>query len=931
MSDPPPTIFISYAHTDSPFVDRLEADLRQQGFAPWVDRQRLAGGQRWRHELQEAVERAQVLLIVLSPEAVASTNVQIEYDYALEQGKVVIPLYYRPCNVPMELRAIQRIDFRESYEHGLAALLPALPAPAVPPTRTSDSQRPRPRTNLPLSPTPLIGRQQEIQALAGLLLRAGVNLVTLTGIAGIGKTRLALQVATDLAGQFPDGIFLVALAPISDAQQVVLAILQTLAISDSSGEAPLARLASSLQDQRLLLLLDNFEQVVEAAVLVAALLTACPQLKVLVTSREVLRLQAEHEFVVPPLALPNPKRLPTLAALAQYEAVALFLVRAQAAKADFALTAANAPAVATICARLDGLPLAIELAAARSKYFSPQVLLSRLEQGLAVLSGGARDLPARQQTLRGALAWSYELLTADEQRLFRRLAVCVDGCTWQAAERVCTAASPLPLDILEGLVSLVDKSLLRQDHPGEGAKAEDAEPRFSMLQTLREFGLELLAAAGETPVTRQAHADYYLPLAQEAEPHLYGAEQATWLARLEQEHENLRAALAFLLPPVFVGANTPADPRQVEQALRGCVALTPFWSLRGYFREGLAFLEQALATSASVADLLRAKALLAAAELAFFLDDLQRAETLCTEGLPLFRTLGDKVGMADALFHLATSAWARGQFGQARPQLEEAAAFYQELGDRWKRGRCLTQLARVDTAQGQYEQAHGLLEESLALYRALGDTVRISWVLYLQARLLFLAGRDAAAASRLVEQSLTLSQEGEVMSSPYALVLLGQLTLQQGEQARARDLFEESRAICKETGDRGGLADALMGLASVAALQGDLVGAYALYQESLVHNSETDYQEGIAPALEGLAAVEAQQSEFAQAARLWGAAEALRKTIGAPIPPVERAAYERMVEEARRQAQEQAFAAAWAEGDALPLEQLLAELLKSAQ
>jgi predicted ATPase len=659
MADTRISIFISYTHADSAFVDRLEADLQKQGFETWVDRQRLAGGQRWRRELQEAVEHAQALLIVLSPDAIASQNVQIEFDYALELGKLLIPIYYSQCNVPMELRAIQWIDFRHSYEQGLPALLQALHSQqesATPSTSTQESKssqltesasRNAPGavlnkllSNLPAQLTPLVGRQQEIQAVCTLLRQAELRLVTLTGMAGIGKTRLAVQVAADLLEQFPDGVFLVPLAPVSDPEQVVPAILQTLSISDIGSQLPLDRLKTALKEKHLLLLLDNFEQVVEAAVVVADLLAACPRLTVLVTSRIVLHLRGEHEFIVPPLSVPNPKRLPDLAVLSQYEAVALFMQGAQAVKPEFELAPANASAVAGICVQLDGLPLAIELAAARIKYFPPQALLSRLEQGLSVLSAGARDLPARQQTLRGAIAWSYDLLAPEEQQLFRRLSVFVDGCTLQAAEQVCTAASSLQLDILEGLLSLVDKSLLRQEE-----SAED-EVRFGMLQVLREFGLERLAGAGETEATRQAHALYYLALAEQAEPHLRGAEQIRWFALLEQEHENLRAALFWLLEGARMDGRTEEGRQQAEQSLRFCAALYWFWYVRGYVREGDSFLEQALATSTGGTAPVRARVFFAATDLAISLGDLERAERLGEESLALFQELGDKGGIA---------------------------------------------------------------------------------------------------------------------------------------------------------------------------------------------------------------------------------------------------------------------------------------------
>src|SRR5579863_7459246 len=779
--------------------------------------------------------------------------------------------------------------------------------------------------NLPMQPTPFIGREREVASVCALLSQPDIRLVTLTGPAGVGKTRLALQVAAELSDQFADGLFLVALAPLSDPEQVIPAIIQTLGISDLSSQVPLTLLKTSLKDKQMLLLLDNFEQVIDAAVVVAQLLAACPRLRIIVTSQVVLRVQAEREFAVPPLSLPNPKRLPDVMTLSQYEAVTLFISRAQAVKPDFVVTNANAPAVAGICARLDGLPLAIELAAARVKYFLPQALLARLEQGLAVLAGGARDLPARQQTLRGAIAWSYHLLATEEQQLFRRLAVFVDGCSWEAAETVCRAPGELEGDILNGLLSLVDKSLLRQQ------ASVDGEPRFWMLQTLREFGLEVLASAGEMKVTREAHAEYYLGLAEEAEPHLQGAEQARWYAQLQQEHENLRTGLTFLLEQARVQAGTPEGQLQVEWALRLCVALNWFWMSRGFAREGLAFLEQALAHRSGVAAPLRAKALSVAGELAWSVEeDMKRAEMLCGESLTLYRELDDTEGIATCLNMLGSVARVRSQYALARSRLEEAAKLFNEIGDRWKQGQCHTELARVATEQGQYKQARELLEESLKLYQALGDQERVSWIHYLLARLLFISQQDFSRAQTLAERSLA---PFEMIISPYRgypLGVLGELCMVRGDLVTARTMLESSIAAHQETGSEGGDdIEPHIGLARLLTSQGDAMAARSLYQQCLLLLSESDnYTEFMAASLEGLAALDAVQGEPGQAARLWGAAEALREAIGAPIHPVYHAEYEQAVNAARTELGE-AFAEAWAEGRATPL-QVIDEVLKTA-
>jgi predicted ATPase/class 3 adenylate cyclase/DNA-binding XRE family transcriptional regulator len=786
-----------------------------------------------------------------------------------------------------------------------------------PPLKTLDTHP----NNLPIEPTTFIGREKEVAALCDLARRPEVRLLTLTGPSGVGKTRLSLQVAAELSELFADGVFLVPLAPVSDPEQVVPTIAQTLSIGEVGDQPLLALVKSVLKEKHILLLLDNFEQVSDAALQIANLLSTCHKLKVLVTSRVVLHVRAEQEYAVPPFSVPNPKRLPDLATLEQYESVALFIARAQAVNPAFALTNANAPFVAGICARLDGLPLAIELAAARIKHFQPQALLVRLKQGLALLSGGARDLPERQQTLRGAIAWSYELLSPQEQALFRRLAVFVDGCIVEAAAEVCTAVGDLAGDVLETLLSLVDKSLLRQAELEEG---EEGEPRFLMLQVLREFGLECLTSAEELDTTHAAHALYFLARAEEAEPHLRGAESGKWFAKLEQEHENLRAALSWLLERVGFRADGEEDKMWAELALRLSGALYWFWNIHGHYREGRSFLERALAVREGVAAPVQIKVLYAATVLAITQDDLERAEQLCRESLSLSQVLGNTADRVTVLWQLGFVAWARCQYVEARAQLEEAVVLYQNLGDTFNEARSLAYLARVFAAQGEYGRARALAEESLRLSRALGNKGRIAFALYELARVRFLAQDDFAQAQALAEQCLALYREvGDTQYIAVLLSLLGEMRLIQGEPAQARELLEESVVTFKELGDRWSTAEALLAFARVASSQGELAAASAHYQESLALAREIDAKNLIASALEGAGAVVAAQGEPGWAARLWGTAQVLRVAIGAPLPPVYRADYESALDTTRTRLGEEVFATALAEGGAMTLEQIL--------
>ncbi len=681
-----------------------------------------------------------------------------------------------PAGIVLRDMGERRLKDLVRPERVYQVIAPDLPAD-FPPLKTLDA---RPN-NLPAQTTPLIGRADAIRAVKEHLSNAKVRLLTLSGVGGTGKTRLALQAAADMVDEFEHGVFFVPLAALSESALVLPTIAKACALQEAPGKPLQEQLQDYLREKQMLLVLDNFEQVIEGAPRVSDLLTAAPQLKVLVTSREVLRLSGETDYPVPPLSLPDPKRLPSLEQLAQYEAVALFIERAVAVKPRFAITDENAPAVAEICHRLDGLPLAIELAAARTRVLSPQRLLAELSHRLTFLRGGARDLPARQKTLRGAIDWSHDLLTGDEQRLFRRLAVFVGGCALEAIEAVCNIENDV--DVLETVESLVGKSLVHE-------AGIHGEPRFAMLETIREYARERLTAGGDEERVRERHRDYFLALAEEAEPKLIGAEQAEWLQRLEDEHENLLAGLNWSLVET-----------RVEGGLRLCAALQRFWWTRGHLAEGQEWCVRVLGKAgADERTQERANVLNAAGVLAFYQGDYPAARARHEESLAIRRQLGDRRGVAESLSNLGTAARAQGDVVSARALHEEALAIRRELGSQGSIARSLNNLGNVALDQDDFPAARALYEESLAITRELGDRWSIANSLNNLGDVAYSQG-DYSAAGALHQESLGMVRElRDPKGIAYSLQSLATVIAALGSQVRAARIWGAAERLREEIG-----------------------------------------------------------------------------------------------------------------------------------
>ncbi|HEV2660193.1 MAG TPA: tetratricopeptide repeat protein, partial [Ktedonobacteraceae bacterium] len=777
-------------------------------------------------------------------------------------------------------------------------------------------------SNLPAQLTSFIGREREVMAVSTLLQQLDVRLVTLTGTGGIGKTRLSLEVGAELLRSFRDGVYFVPLASINDVTLVLPTIAHTLGLQHTYAERqqPLAAhmdyLKTFLREKHCLLLLDNFEQVVRAAPALAELLAACPRLKILVTSRAALHLSGEHEFPLPPLTLPDDTSPLPMHELTQYAAIALFLHRAMAIKPDFDVTTANIHTIAMICRRLDGLPLAIELAAARIKLLPPQALLQRLIHPLNILTGGRQNAPERHQTLRNTIAWSYHLLNAGEQQLFRRISVFVGSCSLEAIEALYRSYPERTMLVLDGVTSLIDKSLLRQIEQGE-------EPRICMLETIREYALEMLDANGEERVSRHAHAVYYMTLAEESERELVGSQQAAWLERLEQEHDNLRAALDWSLQQDEDAIETQ---RRVELALRLAGALRRFWQMHGHLNEGQTLTEKTLSASEGivVSAQARAKALIAAGTLASIQNDYDRTEAYCRESLHLFRELGDQQGTALSLFLLSVVPMMKGDNVAARSLTEEALALFRAMGDQERVAWSLSTLGLLDTQEEQYASASARYEESLAIHRKLSNKRGIAASLLRLAQLLFVSQGDQATLSSLLDEGLALNHElGEKEGIANIYSLSAQLTFRQGDIAKARMQIAKSMLLYREIGQRRALAESLAILARIVLSLGERTEARVLYDESLEIARALHHRGLIAACLEGRAGVAAEEDQLTWAAQLWGAADALRESIRVSIPLIERVDNERSLASARTHLGEQDFAAAWEAGRAMTPEQAI--------
>lgn len=729
--------------------------------------------------------------------------------------------------------------------------------------------------------TPLLGRARELGNLRERLLDDEVQLVTLTGPGGVGKTRLAIEAATTLRDAFGDGVWFVDLLPHTDPARVSGAIAEALGILDTAGRSLTERLKSFLEKCEALLILDNFERVADAAPLLVPLLGSCRKLKVLVTSRVSLHVSGERQFPVPPLECPASTPTLTLAEANGSGAVRLFAMRAEAARPEFELTEANVAAVAAICQRLDGLPLAIELAAARAKHLNPSVILARLNRRLELLKGGMQDQPSRMRSMRDTVAWSYDLLTPDEQRLFRRLSVFVGGFSLDAAVAVCAGEQPgagnqrwlpdgdpacappdLPTSVLDGVTSLIDKSLLEQ------AREPVDEPRFTMLDTLREYGLEQLEASGERDIIQERHAASCLALVESVEAERIGLTPPTGGNRLGPDRENVRAAVQWL-----------SDRGEVNMGLRLASALWPLWLERGELTEGHVVLATLLAAPGASADkAIRAKATCVTGALAQALGDHDQASALSRQARLAFQQLGDIRGEAFALNTLALDAMSQGNYAESERFLQGSLERFRAVCDPRAGGWAMRHLSSLAYSQGDVGRAAALAEEGLALAQQTASRIDIAR-LSLNVSLMAGTRLDLDRAQAASQEALVLfREEGDRWGEAYALLRLGRVALERGELDQAAASIEASLTLLRAVGDAEGTAVVLVHLGWAKRAQGSQVAAARHFAGGLARARERRHPSCMASALLGVGAIALDRGDLHAAGAAW--TEALRIATG---------------------------------------------------
>jgi predicted ATPase/transcriptional regulator with XRE-family HTH domain len=813
----------------------------------------------------------------------------------------------------LDLQAEERASFFSAARSARGA-----PADMTPITHEASARSAR-VVSLPRAPTPLLGREHDLPTVAALLQDGSARLITLTGLGGVGKTRLALEVAWLVANSFANGACFVSLASIRDPDLVPSAIAAALGLHDSGEGSFSDLLLTHMHDKQLLLLLDNVEQVAAAAPFIADVLAGCPALVALITSRISLRLRGEHEYAVPPLAVPDSAGGISLATFAEVGSVRLFTARVREAQPDFALSAVNAPAVASICQRLEGLPLALELAAARYRVLDLQTLAARLETRLPLLTRGAVDLPERQRTLRATLTWSYELLPPAARATFRQLAVFVGGCTLAAAEAVCQAMDrDSPDGVLDLLSILVEHHLLGcspvapalPDGPDSMPSALGNGARYTMLETVREYAWEQLQAHSEAATAQEAHLAYFVAVAEAAAPHLRGQDQARWLASLDAERDNLRAALQEAI-----------DLEDAESGLRLGAALMYYWYSRGAAREGRAGLERVLRLGADKAhSLARAGALHSAGVLAFRLGDYDDAARCYEAALALRRTLGDEAGSAVTLNNLGIIAAQRDDYARAVALYEESLGILRKVGNLPAAARTLTGLGIVAFWRGDFAHAQACHEESLAMKRAAGDMLGCAVSLSNLAELAYQQGDLQRAEARCREGLALLHAEGTMAHRSELLDTVGRIALSRKEYINAAEALEESLRLCREADDTFGIAEELASLGELALALREAPLAAERFKESVALYHEIGMRLGLARGLEGMARVAGAQHDMARATQLCGAATAIREAIGAPAPPAQYDARTELRVKALAVLGEEVFASALKAGKASSLD-----------